>query len=198
MPGAFGAVHAASGSGNQLRVPLVEGRIFQDEQDVLLNPELEIADREQDALCLLLPRTPILSETSGESLFLLIRLEFCQQERMADADLLAVEGFDHHGRKLGQFQSSRDVCGRFAGAGGDLLDAVLRLVQVEECAEAAGLLHRMNIAPHQVLDQLGFQGFGVGEIDDADGNGGDFGHLRGAVTPRSGHNLKAEFIQWPH
>ena len=35
--------------GDKLRVALVERRIFQDEQDVALNPELEVADGKQDA-----------------------------------------------------------------------------------------------------------------------------------------------------
>jgi hypothetical protein len=40
---------------------------------------------------LLASRAPILFEASGECLFLLGGLELRQQERMADADLLAVE-----------------------------------------------------------------------------------------------------------
>ena len=94
MPCPFGAIHAASRCWHKLRVPLVEGSMFEDEEDVALNPELEIADGEKDAFRLLPCRPPILFEASGERLFLLVGLELRQQERMADADLLGVERFD--------------------------------------------------------------------------------------------------------
>ena len=79
-----------------------------------LNPELEIADGEKDALGLLPAIAPILFEASGERLFLLVGLELRQQKRMADADLLAVKGIDHYGSKLGQLQPASHIRGRFA------------------------------------------------------------------------------------
>ena len=102
MPRPLGAVHTAPRCRDKLRVPLIERSQFQDEEDVSLNPELEIADGEKDALGLLPAVAPILFEASGECLFLLVGLEFRQQERVTDTDLLAVEGFDHDGSKLGQ------------------------------------------------------------------------------------------------
>jgi hypothetical protein len=35
-------------------------------------------------------------------------------------------------------------------------------------------------------------------MDDAHRNGDSFGHLRGAVTPRSGYDFKAVFSEWPN
>ena len=198
MSGAFGAIDAASGGGDELGIAFVERCLFQDKQDVVLNPELEIADGEQETFCLPVSAAPFLFEASGEGLLLLVRLELRQQERMADTDLLPVEGFDHYGRKLGQFQSSSDKRGRFARAGGDLLDGVFRLLQVEKSAESLRLLHRVNVAALEVFNQLRLQRLGIGEVDDADGHGCGLGHLRGAVTPRSGDDLEALLGEWPH
>lgn len=46
---AFGAIHAASGCWYKLAVLFVEWCVFQNEQDVVINPELEIPDGERDA-----------------------------------------------------------------------------------------------------------------------------------------------------
>ncbi len=131
MPCPLVAVHTAPRCRDKLRVALVERSQFQDEEDVALNPELEIADRQQDALGLLSAIAPILFEAGPECLFLLVGQKFRQQERVTDTDLLAVEGFDHNGSKLGQLQPASHIRGRFARSGCDLLDAVLRLFQVE-------------------------------------------------------------------
>jgi hypothetical protein len=125
MPGAQGAFHATACGWHQLRVALVERRELEDQKDVGLNPELEAADGEQDAFRLLPTCAPILFEASDQRLFLLSGLEFGQQERMANADLLAVEGFDQYGRKLGQLQTTGDVGRILPGTCGDLLDGVL-------------------------------------------------------------------------
>ena len=45
----FGAVHIANGGGNPLGIPLVEGRILQEQRNIRLNPEARGADREKDA-----------------------------------------------------------------------------------------------------------------------------------------------------
>ena len=50
----------------------------------------------------------------------------------------------------------------------------------------------------QVFDQLRLQCFGIGEVDDADGNGCSLGHLRGAITPRSGDDLEALLGEGPN
>ncbi len=91
MAGAFGAIDTASGSGNELRIALVEGSEFEDEKNIRLNPEMQTANGKQDMFRLLASRAPILFEASRECLFLLGWLEFRQQQGMADADLLAVE-----------------------------------------------------------------------------------------------------------
>jgi hypothetical protein len=63
---------------------------------------MQTTNGKQDAFCLLASRTPILFEASRECLFLLGLLELCQQERMADADLLAVERIHDDLRQFGQ------------------------------------------------------------------------------------------------
>src|SRR6202034_3785027 len=100
-------VHATARRWHELRVALVERREFQDEQYVRLNPELKIAHRKQDTFWRLSARAPILFEASGKRVFLLVELEFRQQERMTDANVLAAEGIDHHRRKLSQLQTGR-------------------------------------------------------------------------------------------
>jgi len=87
---------------------------FQDEKGVRFNPEVGTADGEKDAFRFRPARAPILFEASGKRLFLLVGLELRQQERMADADLLAV-------RRIHD-----DVCRSLARLRADLLDAVLR------------------------------------------------------------------------
>ena len=46
----LGAIDTTAGGGNKLRVPFVEGRILEDEQDVRLNPELQVANGQQNTL----------------------------------------------------------------------------------------------------------------------------------------------------
>jgi hypothetical protein len=68
------AIHATSHRRNKLRIALVEGCEFEDEEDVALNPELEIADGEKNAFGLQSSRAPVLFEASGECQFLLLGL----------------------------------------------------------------------------------------------------------------------------
>ena len=152
MPGAQGAFHATACGWHQLRVALVERRELEDKKDVGLNPELEAADGEQEAFRLLPTCAPILFEASDQCLFLLNGLEFGQQERMANADLLAVEGFDHYGRKLGQLQTTGDVGRILPGTCGDVLDGVFRFFQMEKSAKALRFLHRVHVTAHQIFD----------------------------------------------
>jgi hypothetical protein len=195
IPGALGAVHATARRRHKLRIALVERGLFQDEQDIRLNPELETADRKQNAFRLLPSRAPILFEASGKRLFLLARLKLGEQERVADADLIAVEGFDRDGNEVNQLEPSRDVGGILSRTRGQLFDGILRLLQSQQTGEAGGLFHWVDIGANQVLDESRFHRFGIGEIDDADGHCGHFGHLRGTVTPCSGHDLEAAFIE---
>ena len=94
VSGALGAIEATSRSRDKLRVLAVEGRVFENEHDVLLNPLLEMTDGQQDAFRFA-PASIRVLIARGKGLFLLRGLEFCQQERMTDADLVFREGFDH-------------------------------------------------------------------------------------------------------
>lgn len=78
----LGAVHATPRCRNKLRVAFVERSEFQDEENVAFNPELEIADREKDALGLLPAVAPILFEAGAECLFLLVGLEFSSRRAL--------------------------------------------------------------------------------------------------------------------
>jgi hypothetical protein len=46
----LGAVHAASCNGNKMRIALVERGIFEEEQNIRLNPELQTPHRQKNAL----------------------------------------------------------------------------------------------------------------------------------------------------
>ena len=78
MTRALGAIDAASGGGNKLRVALVERRLFQEQEHVVLYPLLQVPNREQDALGLGSSSVPLFAEATGECLFLLRWLQFCQ------------------------------------------------------------------------------------------------------------------------
>jgi hypothetical protein len=150
MSCALGAVHATPRRWHKLRIALVERSEFEDEKNIRLNPEMQTANGEQDTFCLLPSCTPVLFEASRECLFLLGWLELRQQERMADADLLAVERILDGLRQFGQAQPCGHVHRALARLRGNLFDAVLRLLQIEESAEAVGFFHRVNVAALEV------------------------------------------------
>ena len=116
---------------------------------------------------------------------------------MSDADLIGIERIDRCRNKVSQFQPRSHEDGTLAHLRRDLLDAVLRLVQVQQGAEALRLFQRVNILALQVFNDGHFDGLSIGEIDDANGHGRDFGHLRGAVTPCSGDNLETVLGERP-
>jgi hypothetical protein len=116
---------------------------------------------------------------------------------MAQANLVLRECFHHGGHKLDQFQSSEYKRRGLANFGGNLFDAVLRLVKRQKPGVAARLFHRMHITPLQVLDDAGFERLGVGQFDDADRRGFKSGQLRRAIAPRSGHDLEV-LAHGPH
>ena len=94
------AIDAASCDGNKMRIALVEGGIFEEEQDVLLNPELQAPHGKQNPLRFAVARrAPVFTETSGERLFLLVCWQLGQQESMADADFIAIKRFDRCRRR---------------------------------------------------------------------------------------------------
>jgi hypothetical protein len=79
VPCPFGAVHTVPGDGDEMSVLLVERSIFEDEQDVLLNPCLQVANGEKNALGLSVgSRSPILAESSLKSFFLLVERQLRQ------------------------------------------------------------------------------------------------------------------------
>jgi hypothetical protein len=129
---------------------------------------------------------------------LLVGLELGQQERMSDADLLGIEGLDDGCGELGEFEAGGDIGRTLARLCGNLLDAVLRFFQIEKSAKALRLFKRMDVTPLQVFNQLRFEGLGIRDVDDADGNGGNFGDLRSAKTSRPSDYLETLFGEWPN
>jgi hypothetical protein len=107
---AWGNRHS-SGDGHKMRVAFVEGSIFEEEQDVLLNPELQAPDGKQNPLRLAVARcAPVFTETSGECLFLLVCWQFGQQESMTDTDFIAIESFDRWWNEVDQFEPGGLYC----------------------------------------------------------------------------------------
>jgi hypothetical protein len=97
-----------------------------------INPLLQVSYRKQNAFCLGSGSVPLFAKAIGECLFLLRWLQFCEQQGMSNANLFGIESLDHWRCKLGQTDSLRTICWRFSNFRGDLLDAVLRVFQVEQ------------------------------------------------------------------
>ena len=74
MTGTLGALDAVSGIRDKLGVAFVEWCLFQEQEDVMLNPLLKAANREQDAFGLGSGSVPFLAEAIGQCLFLLCGL----------------------------------------------------------------------------------------------------------------------------
>ena len=79
MSGTLGAIDATPGSGNKLRVAFVERCLFQEQEDIMLYPLLQVPNRKQDALRLGSGSVPLLPEAIGECLFLLRWLQFGEE-----------------------------------------------------------------------------------------------------------------------
>ena len=102
------ALKATARCDHKLRVALAERRVFQDEQDVLLNPTLKLAHREQDALCLV-AIAPVFAKAMGKGLLLFRGLQFRQEKRVANSDLVLQKCINRDGCKLSQSQTSRAI-----------------------------------------------------------------------------------------
>ena len=76
MTGTLGALDAASGIGDKLGIAFVERCLFQEQEDLMLNPLLQVPNREQDAFGFSSGSVPLFAEAIGERLFLLRRLQF--------------------------------------------------------------------------------------------------------------------------
>lgn len=124
MPGALGAIDTASGRGNQLRVPLVERSLFQKQQHVRLNPEAQVADGQQDSRGLVAIVGVDLFEASRKSLYLHLRWQLRQQDRVTYADVVLIERGGNLIAQVGELQPRGDVDGRLADLRRNLLDGV--------------------------------------------------------------------------
>lgn len=101
----FGAIDAASGGWHKLAVLLVEGRVFENEQDVAINPELKIADGQQDTLLFSAAALPVLPKTSGECDLLLVGWELRHEKGVSDTNLLGIERLHHRCAEFGEFEA---------------------------------------------------------------------------------------------
>jgi len=153
MPGPLGTIHTASGDGHKMRVAFVEGSVFEEEQDILLNPHLQAPHGKQDAFGFAVARpAPVFAEASRERLFLLVGRQLRQQERMTDANFVAVEGFDRNRNKINQLQPGGDESRRLPCFRRDLVDGVGGFLQIQKRLETLRLLHWVNVGTNQVLD----------------------------------------------
>jgi hypothetical protein len=71
VAGALGAVGATAHCGDKLRVAFIKRRVFQDEQNIGLNPELQIAHGQKNPRWILAAVIDLL-ETSRKGLVLLV------------------------------------------------------------------------------------------------------------------------------
>jgi hypothetical protein len=133
---ALWALDAATGDGDKLRVPFVEWSLFQEQENVVLYPLLQMPNREQNPFGLGSGSIPLFAEAIGECLFLFCWLQFGEQKRMAYADLLGIERLDDWRGKFRQPNSGGAICRALSDFCRDLLDAVLRVFQVEQGFES--------------------------------------------------------------
>jgi hypothetical protein len=69
----LGAIDAATRNGDEMRIALIERCVFQEKQNVLLNPKLQAPHGKQHPLGLAVARcAPVFTEASGQRLFLLV------------------------------------------------------------------------------------------------------------------------------
>jgi hypothetical protein len=71
---------------------------------------------------------------------------------MAHANLIGVESIDNGLCEVSHFQSRSYKRRMLSYLGGDLLNAVLRLLQCQKPRETFGLFHRVNFGSNQILD----------------------------------------------
>ena len=71
---------------------------------------------------------------------------------MAYANFFGIERFDNWRGKLRQSDAGRAICRALSDLRGDLLDAVLRVFQVEQSLESLRFLQWVNVAALQVFD----------------------------------------------
>ncbi len=117
----------------------------------MLNPFPQMANGEQDALRLAAARVALLP-ASRQRFVLLLRLQFRQQERMAQADFVLGEGFDGCGRKLGQAKARGHIPGALAAFGRNEFDGVLWLLKTQQSGETLRLMERMHVLTLEVFD----------------------------------------------
>src|SRR6201996_3222866 len=107
------AIGTTASGGNKLRVALVERRVFQNQQDIVVNPELQVTDGQQNTSGF---RSAVvdLFETGLERGFLLVGGQLRQQQSMAYTDFIGIERLYRCGYKVAQFQPRSHEDGRFA------------------------------------------------------------------------------------
>jgi hypothetical protein len=97
------------------------------------------------------------------------------------------------GDELQEGETGVDVACALARAFGDGGDLVAG--KVEQTPVAGRLVIGMHVDSETVLDDLPLLGLGVADVDDAGGNGEEFGKLCGAVPPGSADDLEALVIR---
>jgi len=112
----------------------------------MLNPMLEMPHGKQDALGFAAAPTPILTKATCKGGFLLGWLELCQEQGVSNPDFLCIERLDHCWNKLCQSCASGNVGGSLANLRPNLLDGVLRFLQIQKRMESLRLFQWVNIS----------------------------------------------------
>jgi len=152
MPGALRAIHAASGGRDELGIALVERCLFEQQQDVVFYPVVQVSHGKQNAFGFSCRPTPILAEAVGEGLLLLCWLQLRQQQSVSDADLLGIERLYRLRHKLREPDARGDIGRVLADLRRDLLNAVLRLLQLKQGIEPLRLFQRVNVPALKIFD----------------------------------------------
>ncbi len=157
----------------------VEGRVRNVEMDFAFNPLPKRAHGDGFGFLVLQDcrRRSVRREALGQSTPLVFGLESCNFEGMGDCQLSDVEGVLGFIDEMDKAQTGVHI---FLGAPdflGEGFDCVGVRLQLHERGITARLVEFVHIGALQVLDELQFEAFGVGEFADASGNGLPLGKL---------------------
>jgi hypothetical protein len=119
-------------------------------------------------------------------------LESPDEDGMAGGNLAGFEQIEDGSRKVHEGPQLAEAAGGHADGGRYILpgaSAVPLLKELAEVSEGADAIAGREIFTQGVLGELDFEGFGVGELPDDAGDGGQSGDVGGAVAALAGDDL---------
>ena len=111
---------------------------------------------------------PQASKSGRECLLLLRGREFGDQQCVADGDLVFQECLGHRLDEVSESDTTVDIRLALASAGRDGGDGVSRFSEFQEGFETQSFLQRVDVLALQVLNALGLDCLGIGQLDYAD------------------------------